>query len=159
MAKTKRVRFSKVLVEKICESVAQDVSVAELFRKNPEAYPHPTTFSTWMSTKGDEIREMYEAARRLQMSTIDDKYTDLLNNPPPITGDKIADSHSRDVWRTQLNHLERRLARLAPIFNAKYDKAQKVEHQGEVSGPTIVIQSYPEELLSISTDKDNKVNH
>ena len=153
----KHVRFSKALVKEICEYISRDVSVAQLYREDPTRYPRPETFSRWMSNKGDEIREMYEQARRLQMSTIDDKYTDMLSQPPEHTGDKALDSHNYKIWQTKLNHLRDRLARLAPIFNKVYDKASKVEHSGEVQGPQIVIQSYLDQPTEASVD--NKKPH
>lgn len=142
MPRKRGVRYSKSLVVHICDQIAQDISVAELCRSDPLKYPDAKTFSRWVVAKGDEIRDIYENARRIQMSTIDDKYTDMLANPPAQTGDKALDAHNYKVWQTTLNHLANRVARLAPIFNVKYDKAAKVEHSGEVSGPTIVIQSY-----------------
>lgn len=161
MKRKSGVRYSKQLVKEICEYIAQDVSVAELYRRDPTRYPRPETFSRWCSGKGAEIRDIYENARRLQMATIDDKYTDMLNNEPVSTGDKVQDSHIRTVWQTKLNHLANRLTKLAPIFNVKYDKTHKVEHSGEVQGPQIVIQSYdaPVEPKSLIDNKDVDAPH
>lgn len=148
----KNVRYSKALFKEICDSISQDISVASLYRSNPDKYPRPETFSRWASGK-PEVRQMYETARKLQMATIDDEYTDTLANPPAHTGDKALDSHNYKVWQTKLNHLRDRLARLAPIFNSTYDKAAKVEHSGEVKGTQIVIQSYLDEPITGSLDK------
>jgi hypothetical protein len=136
----KQVRYSKALVKDICDHIARDISVLSLYRNNPDKYPRPETFSRWIQSK-PEIRETYETARKLQMVTIDDQYTDLLNCEPPNTGDKIADSHNYKVWQTKLSHYRDRLTRLAPIFNKEYDKVTKTEVK-HTDAPNIVVTNY-----------------
>lgn len=153
MAKKKLVRITKKLYEEICDKVSQDISVASLYRDDPDRYPRPETFSRYVARQSKEIQEKYLDARRIQISIIDDKYTELINNPPLCTGDKVADSHAYKVWQTQCSHMRDRIARLGPIFNQKYNPVQKQEVKHE-NPPVIKVASFIEPDLPSKEDKD-----
>ena len=142
MPRKKKVRITKSLFRELCDHIAQDKSVAQLHRDNPDKYPRPESFSRYVARSKPEVIETYYAARKAQIFVIDDRYNDLLENKPIPTGDKAVDAHTYKVWQTTLLHLEKRLARLGPIFSKEYDKVARAEidHKGEAT--QIVIGSF-----------------
>lgn len=135
------VRYSRALAEEICEFISQNIAVAELYRRDPKKYPRPETFTRWIS-KHEDLKEMYFESRKVQMTILHDLYTDLLNNPPKYTGDKFFDSHERDVWKRRVSALEYELSKIAPIFDQRYHKTEKMHIEGDNLGPQIMIASY-----------------
>lgn len=139
--KKKDVKWTAKVQEFILDKMSDGLDVAQIVRSYPESVPAAKTIyrrSIENPEFGDAMNQAYTVLLMHRM--------DELHSVSSLTA---SEAYPGIDWREAEATLKRRideakfvLGKMAPILSKRFDKAQKVEHSGQVEGPQIQVLNY-----------------
>lgn len=155
-SRKKRVTLTEPLKEFIIDKITEGMDVTEMCRRYPKKLPDPKTIYRAQITDldfRDKMDDAYSILLRIRM----EEFREVAK--PTWVRDRLETEFNGDqklafeARRAKMDELKFILGKMAPVLTKRFDKAQKVEHSGDM--PTIVIQQYGQEEKKEDRDRWN----
>jgi len=143
----KYVRFTKKVKDFIIDKMHEGMNVSEICRKYPEEVPDSKTIYKRSMTDEDFKKRMDDAYTILMMQ-YNDQLKDISRPEWVIENLHLFNDDPKiafEARRAKMDDLKFTLGKLAPILSKRFDKASKIEIEGNNTGPQINILNYSTE--------------
>lgn len=144
--KPKPIRLTEAVKNFIVEKMSEGMTIAEINKKYPEKCPKPNSIYK-KSIADDSWKEALDKGYTLwhynKMEELDRLSSGLASEIYPGVEFKEAEA----ALKRRIDTLKFSLGKMAPVMSKRFDKAQKIEVEGNI-GPTIQVLNY------YSTDMD-----
>lgn len=138
-------KYSKKLAEYIADELMfKGVTPYELCAKEQKkdpSFPSIRSVYRWQN-EHKEFKDMMDAAYSAYLDSLFVELRDLNNKTATEIFPDVEFREAAEAAKRKADTLKFTLGKLAPVMSNRFDKASKIQHEGKVQGPNIVIQSY-----------------
>lgn len=147
MARKKKISLTSKVKNFIVDKLAEGMNVAAICRTYPNEVPDVKTIYRAQVKDEEFASKMTEAYTCYYMQLIGE-LDEISKALPSEMYPNVDFKEAEATLKRRQDGLKYSIAKLAPILSSRFDKAQKVEHTGEIkdSGPKYVIMDYAAKL-------------
>lgn len=139
--KRKKMTFTRKVKDFILDKMSEGFDIAQIASKWPDQVPHAKSIYRKAVDDQEFAEEINQAYTILLMHRMDELHA--------ISHMTASEAYPELDWREAEATLKRRideakfvLGKMAPILSKRFDKAQKIEVEGNNLGPQLVIMNY-----------------